>query len=292
MKLLIFGADGMIGSGLWRHFFWQTEHDVVAVTRTDRLRSRFPANASFRAEGALESLSLLDEIIANEKPDIILNCVGVTKHVDAGHDPLAVISSNSLLPHLMLVACRNHGSRLVQISTDCVYRGTRGNYRETDEPDANDLYGRSKILGEIVNASEALTIRVSTVGFELDSRRGLLEWFLAQTDNCRGFPNAFFTGLTTIELARLLDRYVFPAPEMHGLRHIAGPRISKYDLLLKFREHFRLDIDIIPDGDFAIDRSLDGNKIAAETTLISKTWDEMLWDLNDSRSREYGLGTA
>lgn len=280
MRVLITGADGMIGHAVWRYFDRLSDHETFASVRTDRHRAAFADSADrlIRA-GDLDDADNVGKLFDTARPDMVINCAGLTKHADDGDDPLKVIRANCILPHQLAIASGTRNARMIHVSTDCVYLGTKGNYGEADAPDADDLYGRSKVLGEITDQPHVLTIRTSTIGYELASQRGLLEWFLAQSGRCRGFSRAIFSGVTSLALGRILDQHVLGAPELTGLLHIAGPAIDKYSLLGLFREHFGLSIEIDRDDVFTIDRSLDASRFAALTGYVAPSWDDMLSEL-------------
>lgn len=281
MRVLIIGADGMLGYSIWRYFNAFSSHEAIASTRSDRLWSTFakaPKGGLYRS-GSLEDEGTVSALFAATSPDIIVNCSGVTKHTELGNDPVAVVRGNCLVPHLISQAAGNAGARMIQISTDCVFLGSRGNYSENDPADAEDLYGRSKWLGEIHDQGHVLTVRTSPLGFEIASRRGLLEWFLSQQGECRGFRNAFFSGLTALELAKIIDQVILPDVSISGLFHIPGPRIDKFSLLNLFSKHFNHSIEVRPFDEFVIDRSLDGKRFVERTGYRVPDWDSMLSNL-------------
>lgn len=281
MRIVVIGVDGMIGHGLWRYFNENSEHEVMGSMRSRRSITAFTVAEQNRVfiSGELEGDNSLHVLMENLEPDFLINCAGVTKHIAAGNDPLQAIASNSLLPHRIARVAALYGARMLHISTDCVYSGKRGNYSENEAADADDTYGRSKALGEIAHNPSVLTIRTSTIGYEINSSRGLLEWFLAQSNSCRGFTNAFFSGLTTHELGRVINDYIVNRPEIFGLYHVAGPRISKYELLLRMADRFNKKIDIFADDELAIDRSLDGSLFSTLVGYRSPSWDSMLVEL-------------
>ena len=278
MTIAIVGADGMIGYGLWSYFTRQTEHKVVALIRSKRDLDAFGPDWHGRVmvTGSLDEDAALDMLMANAEPDWVINCAGATMHADGGEDPLTALPANSLLPHRLHAAAVRHGARFLHLSTDCVFDGQRGDYRETDPVDAKSFYGLSKALGEVNDAPSAVTIRTSPIGFELCSRRGLLAWFLDQSGSIKGFTNAYFTGLTNLHLAETIDRHFLGRPDVHGLYHVTGPRISKYDLLKKLKRHFESAVAIEPHGELVLDRSLNGEKFAGDCGYQQPGWDEML----------------
>ena len=184
-------------------------------------------------------------------------------------------SINALLPHRLARLCEVTGARLVHMGTDCVFSGAKGMYTEADASDAKDLYGRSKYLGE-VDYPHAITLRTSIIGHELNGSRSLVGWFLAQEGSVKGFKRAIFSGLPTVEIARLIRDYVIPYPDLHGLYHVSAEPINKFDLLTLVANHYGKSIDILRDETFVIDRSLDSTRFRAVTGFHPAPWDELI----------------
>jgi dTDP-4-dehydrorhamnose reductase len=209
----------------------------------------------------------------------VINCIGLIKQM--GHlarDPLFSISLNSLLPHRISLICRAAKIRMIHISTDCVFSGKKGHYTENDPSDAEDLYGRTKFLGE-VTYPHCITLRTSIIGMELKNRLGLIEWFLAQKGTIKGFRNAIYTGFTTDEIARIIARIIIPNPDLNGLYQVSSDPISKYDLLMLAKTAFRKEIDIQPDEEFRSDRSLDSTRFREATGYQPPSWQAMLTEM-------------
>jgi dTDP-4-dehydrorhamnose reductase len=216
------------------------------------------------------------------RPDVVINAVGVVKQLQSASDPVTAITLNSLLPHRIAALCGPSGARLIHISTDCVFTGARGNYGESDVPDARDLYGRSKLLGEIVDCRRALTLRTSIIGPELAALgHGLLAWFLAQGEPVKGFRRAIFSGLPTVEVARFVQHFVLPRADLWGLYHLASAPINKFDLLGLIAQAYGHSISIAPDDALVIDRSLDGSRLQAATGFVAPAWPEMVRRMRD-----------
>jgi dTDP-4-dehydrorhamnose reductase len=265
MKILILGGSGMLG-----HKLWQT------------LSDRFETRVTFRQSAALyESLGLFDlsrslshvsaqdfdgvvRAFAAARPDVVVNCIGIVKQDAAAKDPYQSIAVNSLFPHRLAQLCAATGTRLIHISTDCVFTGRRGNYREQDVSDAEDLYGRTKFLGEL-DYEHCLTVRTSIIGRELQGSHGLIEWFLGQQGKTvRGFKRAVFSGWTTLELSRIIARIIADHGDLHGLWQVAANPINKFDLLTLVNQAYELDIEIEPDEEFVCDRGLNGERFRNE----------------------------
>jgi dTDP-4-dehydrorhamnose reductase len=272
MRVLILGAGGMLG-----HKVWQILRDRVDCRAAVRTRLPLPL---FDNEHVIDGFDAADfsgvrRLIGTVRPDVIVNCAGVVKQLAAAHDPIASITLNALFPHIVARASADYGARMIHISTDCVFAGTKGHYVESDFPDAADLYGRSKLLGEVVESE--LTIRTSIIGRELRTSNGLVEWFLANRGgSVRGFTRAVFSGVTTTTLAHTLAAVIEQHPALHGLYHVAGAPITKYDLLVMLNEALGAGVTITPDDHVVIDRSLDATRFQSATGLVPPAWQEMI----------------
>ncbi len=280
MKILILGGSGMLGHRLWINL--RQKNEVWVTVRGEH--NPFPQATEFPEEFIryrVEGL-ILDEVtraLASIKPDLIINCIGLIKQM--GHlatDPLFSISLNALLPHRVSLICRAANIRMIHISTDCVFSGKKGNYTESDPSDAEDLYGRTKFLGEMPYP-HTITLRTSIIGQELKTYLGLIEWFLAQTGSIKGFKKAIYTGFTTDELARIIQDFVIPHPELGGLHHVSSNPISKYDLLQIVKQAYQKEVNILPDQDFFCDRSLDSTRFRQATGYHPPTWPEMIAEM-------------
>jgi dTDP-4-dehydrorhamnose reductase len=206
---------------------------------------------------------------------MVINCVGLIKQLAGADDPLLAIPLNSLLPHRVARLCDMAGARLVHISTDCVFSGEKGAYQETDYTDARDLYGMSKLLGE-VHYPHSVTLRTSIIGHALEGANGLIDWFLAQQQRCRGYTRAIFSGLPTVVLARLVRDVIIPDSSLHGLYHVAADPISKYELFKQVAGIYGKTIEITPDDTLVIDRSLNAGRFQAATGYTAPGWPELV----------------
>jgi len=279
MKILILGGSGMLGHRLWINL--RKEHEVWVTVRSNS-GSDFPDVPEFPQHYVRPMVDALnfDQVIramASIQPDLVINCIGLIKQL--GHvarDPLFSISLNAMFPHRLSMVCRTSKVRLIHISTDCVFSGKKGSYLESDQSDAEDLYGRTKFLGEVAYPPHCITLRTSIIGHELKTRLGLIEWFLAQTGTIRGYTRAIFTGFTTDELSRVIMQRVIPNPDLTGLYHVSTDPISKYDLLCHARKAYKKDIEIVPDVDFMMDRSLDSTRFRQATGYQPPSWPEMI----------------
>jgi dTDP-4-dehydrorhamnose reductase len=280
MRILILGGDGMLGHQLLRHFTGR--HDVRVTLRLGReayeaYRLFDQATAYFGIDGR-QTDSLL-QVIADFRPEAVVNAIGIVKQRPESKEVIPSLEINSLLPHRLALVCRTVGARLLHLSTDCVFSGRKGNYCEADQPDAEDLYGRTKLLGE-VSEPHCITLRTSMIGPELSRKTGLLEWFLAQRGNTvKGFTKAIFSGFPTSELARIVERILMEVPKAYGVYHVAAAPISKYDLLTLIRDRLRLPITIERDSTFECDRSLDASHFHRDTGYSSPSWEAMIGDM-------------
>lgn len=215
------------------------------------------------------------------RPDVVFNAVGVVKQLPGAEDPIVGIGVNAMLPHRLAALCGTRGARLIHLSTDCVFSGSRGCYTEADPSDATDLYGRSKLLGE-VSAPHALTVRTSMIGRELSTRHGLVEWFLSQRGGrVKGFRRAVFSGFTTNELAKILAHIAETQRTLSGLWHVSADPINKYDLLNLVNDAFATKVDIAPDDSFNCDRSLDSTRFREATGYVPPAWPELIRQMRD-----------
>jgi len=287
MRILIFGGDGMLGHRLLES--WRERHEVWVTLRQDP--AAYERHADLFAENVVFDLDVrlpqrIVDAVAAVKPDAVVNAVGLVKQRPGSTEAIPSLEVNALFPHRLAQVCATAGARMIHLSTDCVFSGRKGGYAETDVPDAEDLYGRSKLLGE-VNEPHCLTLRTSMIGLELGRRGGLVEWFLAQRGRIKGFRRAIFSGLTTAELARAIEHFLVQQPELGGLWHLSSSPIAKYDLLAKLSERLgRTDLTVVPDDDLVCDRSLDSRALQRKTTFRVPSWDVMLDELaKDIRRR-------
>lgn len=280
MKILILGGDGMLGHQLLRS--WQCTHDVrVTLRRDEEAYGSYglfdDANSYYGIDVC--QMSCLQRVIDDFKPQAIVNAVGIVKQRQEAKDTIASIEINALLPHRLALLCADNGVRLVHLSTDCVFSGRKGSYAESDEPDALDLYGRSKLLGE-VHAEHCITLRTSIIGLELARKKSLIEWFLGQQGEVHGFTRAIYSGFTTLEMARIIEKLLLEQPSLHGLWQVASQPVDKFTLLSMLQErledHSR---QLVPDGSFACDRSLVGQRFSDAIGYQVPSWQTMLDEL-------------
>lgn len=288
MRVLVLGASGMIGSAMVRVLSERAEWEVFGTLRsTDTKRFFLPAVADNLLTGVdTGKPEVLVRVFARVKPEVVINCIGLTKHHKEAEDPQLALPLNALLPHRLADLCAVAGARLIHVSTDCVFAGAKGKYTESDAPDATDVYGKAKHLGE-VDYPHAITLRTSTIGHELQSQYGLLEWFLAQQGTCKGFNRAIFSGLPNTEFARVVRDVVIPRPDMHGLYHVGAEPIGKYKLLKLIAGVYGKQIDIVRDDEFKIDRSLDSGRFSRATGYKAAGWPELIQAMYASRQASH-----
>ena len=267
----------MIGSRVLRVLSEKKDWEVFGTLRVGVVRRFFPAQIAERlVDGVdVEHPDVLLKVLDDIRPNVVINCAGLTKHKPEVDDPLISIPINTLMPHRLAGLCRLVGARLIHVSTDCVFSGEKGGYTEDDFADARDVYGKSKALGEVMYP-HTITLRTSTIGHELQSKYGLLDWFLSQEAQCKGYSRAIFSGLPTVIFAQVIRDVVIPHHELSGLYHVAAKPISKYDLLNLVAKVYGKQIEIIPDSKLAIDRSLDAARFREETGYVAPEWEEMI----------------
>lgn len=278
MKVLVLGATGMLGNAVLRLLSVDPRYDVYGSVRSPASARRLPAELASRLVMGVdvENQDNLAAVLARVRPQAVINCIGLVKQLSEASDPLAAIPVNSLLPHRLARLCELVGARLVHVSTDCVFTGRRGMYLETDASDAEDLYGRSKYLGE-VDYPHAVTLRTSIIGHELgDSAHGLVGWFLAQQGTVKGFTKAVFSGLPTVELAAVMRDQVLPNPQLRGVWHVSAAPIDKFSLLQLVGSAYQRDTRIVPDDKLVIDRSLDSSRFREATAWQPADWPELV----------------
>jgi dTDP-4-dehydrorhamnose reductase len=279
-RVLILGATGMLGSTIFRSLNADHRYKTFGTIRNEAnkkyfdqsIRKNLIPNIELDAEGGVISAFL------EARPDIVINCVGIIKQLSKSKNYLESLAINSIIPHRIAKYCALTGARLVHFSTDCVFSGKVGHYREADYPDAYDLYGRSKLLGE-VDYGNAITLRTSIIGHELASSKSLLGWFLDQRIETKGFTRAVFSGLPTVEVSRILRDIVIPNIELKGLYHLSVNPISKYDLLTLVAQVYGVEIKIVPDDETVIDRSLNSDRFKNATGYITKPWQDLIKEM-------------
>lgn len=277
MRVLILGITGMLGSAMFRILSEDKNLDVYGSMRGGFLKRHFSDELSAKIVSGVdaENNDSLLKAFAITRPNIVVNCIGLVKQLADANDPLLAVPINTLLPHRLAMLCQALSARLIHISTDCVFSGSKGNYLETDFPDAYDLYGRSKLLGE-VDYPHAITLRTSIIGHELSGNRSLINWFLSQQGSVNGFTKAIYSGLPTVELATVVRDWILPRSDLHGIYHVASKPINKFDLLRLVAKVYGKDIQINPSEDLVIDRSLNADSFNKAAGYVPPEWPELV----------------
>ena len=285
-RVLVLGGTGMLGHKVLQQVRERFPHSCCTVRgrREDSgLQRIVPGIApdAIREHVDVMDWTSVEGVLSELRPDVVVNCVGIVKQREEAKAAVPSITINALLPHRLAEALAAWNGRLVHVSTDCVFSGDRGQYTEDDLPDARDLYGRSKLLGE-VTAGNAITLRTSMIGRELREHRSLLDWVLQQDGRTiKGFRRAFYSGLTTNELARVICRVIEDHSRLGGLYQVTSETITKYDLLKLIIDAYGLTTRVEPDDEFFCDRSLSGDRFRLATGYVSPSWPQLVRDLHD-----------
>ena len=286
MKVCILGANGMLGNALMYSLTSTQDYQVLGTVRNESAKQFFPPQIAKHIVAGIDAQgnASIRDFLEVKKPDVVINSIGIVKQIDNGADPIHAIEFNAMLPHQLSKICQSIGVRLIHISTDCVFSGKKGAaYLESDNPDPVDLYGRTKLLGELGGAPHELTLRTSYIGNEFETANGLLEWFLAQNGPIMGYTKAIYSGLPTVILADLIRDQVLKMPQLHGLYHVSSSPISKYNLLNLVATVFDKKIIINPDDRLTIDRSLDSTRFKDATRFVAPSWERMIEKMHQDR---------
>ena len=279
MKILVLGANGMLGNACMSYLTSNSEFEVIGTMRSESALRYFKPQMQQQIITGIDiaNESIRSELFRTQKPDVVINCIGIVKQAKDGNDSEKLMKLNADLPHQLARECSEYGVRMLQISTDCVFSGLKGApYLLKDKPDPVDLYGKSKYLGEIVAEANVLTLRTSYIGNELQGSNGLLEWFLAQDGQCQGFTRAIYSGMPTVILVSVIENVLLNFPRLSGLYQVASNPISKYNLLMLIAQVFQKSIHVVPNDSVVIDRSLDGSIFQEATGFVAPSWEEMV----------------
>ncbi len=276
------------GTGMLRHKMFQTLRErfagVVCTVREGLATLPCERIDLFQGHDVIAGLDgsdfrAVETRLALLRPEFIINCVGIIKQRTSAFCAIPSITINSLLPHMLAKMAERWGGRVIHFSTDCVFSGKKGNYVEEDCSDAEDLYGKSKFLGEVACAN-AVTLRTSIIGRELKEHRSLLDWFLAQNHKAvRGFRQVIYSGVTTNHLALLAASLIESFPDLNGLYQVASEPISKYSLLGLLRDAYKMDIQIEPYDQEVSDRSLNCGKLIGAIGYKCPSWQLLVQNL-------------
>jgi dTDP-4-dehydrorhamnose reductase len=278
MNILILGATGMLGHAVFHTLLKEKSLQVFGTIRSDVSKTLLAPSlrSQLISDIDVENENCLAEVFQLIKPDVVINCIGIIKQLSDAKDVLKTIPINTLLPHRLALLAKTYNARLILISTDCVFSGNKGDYLETDFPDCDDLYGRSKLLGEITDNENILTIRTSIIGHELRGGHSLVNWFLSQNQPVQGYSNAIFSGLPTNILADIILECIIKWPKLHGLYHVSANPINKYDLLSLIAKVYKKDIKINKSDTLKIDRSLNHTKFEQDTGYRPLEWGDLI----------------
>lgn len=277
MKVLIFGGNGMLGHKLVQA--WQNKFDVYTTIRKSFAELKylqiFERNKTFD-NVEVENFASIEKIIDEVQPNVIVNAIGIIKQLPTSKNIVKTLEVNSIFPHKLAEICQAKNIRFITISTDCVFNGNKGNYTEEDISNAEDVYGKSKNLGEVIGEN-CLTIRTSIIGREIGTSHSLVDWFLSNDGKTvKGFTKAIYSGFPTIVLADILANLIENYPNLSGLYQISSNPIDKFSLLQIIREAYNANILIEKDTNFEIDRSLNCDKFKNATNFSPKSWEEMI----------------
>ena len=282
MRVLVLGATGLLGSAVFHVLSEKIDWQVFGTLRTEESKKLFDPRLYLNLVVGINVLDQVDlvKVFEQTKPDVVINCISLAKPLLSSGDPLDIIPIYALLPHRLAHLCLLTGARLVHISTDGVFSGSKGQYTEDDIPDARDLYGLSKLMGEVI-IPHAIMLRTSMLGPDLQGANGLLAWFLLQERTCECFNRSIFSGLPTVVLAKIIRDYVIPKPELFGVYHVAAQPISKFDLLKLVAEIYGKTIELIPVDQPVCDRSLNPARFNAATGYKAPEWPELIRIMHD-----------
>jgi dTDP-4-dehydrorhamnose reductase len=283
MKILVLGGEGMLGHKMYQILLARYPDTVCTVSRSlsEPFYKRVALFRQGRVVGNVDAMELqrLGNFLRDLKPVFIINCIGIVKQREEAKAAIPSITLNALLPHMLGEIACEWGGRVIHFSTDCVFSGRRGGYTEDDLSDAEDLYGRSKFLGEVATEN-ALTLRTSIIGRELTHFKSLLEWFLGQKGRTiQGFKKVVYSGVTTNYLAKLIEDLIADHPKLSGLFQVTSPPISKYDLLCMLRDAYQLTVEIVPNEQEVSDRSMKGEKFLRATGYSLPDWSDLVAQL-------------
>ncbi|MBB1507801.1 SDR family oxidoreductase [Pseudoalteromonas sp. SG41-1] len=288
MKILILGATGMLGYSLFSNLSEHAHLSVFGTVRSIDGKEQFFSNMQQQLIACIDAYDIgsLQHAIETLMPDVVINCVGLIKQHGISKQHIDAIKINALLPHELANICDQVNAKLIHFSTDCVFTGNEGLYTENSLPDARDLYGKSKCLGE-VSYGKHLTLRTSIIGHELTSAVSLVDWFLSQGESTKGFSKAVFSGLPTCYIATLLAEYILPNPDVTGLLHLSVDPIDKYTLLKLIAEQYQKQITIAESQELVIDRSLNSDKFRQLTQFSPPAWSKLVEYMHSDYVKRY-----
>ena len=274
------GISGMLGHVLFDQISASEDFDVFGTLKNEKKALTASCSRIIYNVNAF-SINSLNDVVNAEKPNVVINCIGIIKQLKESSDSITSIAINALFPHQLAKICERAGARLIHVSTDCVFSGLKGNYNENDISDATDLYGRTKYLGELHQYEHCVTLRTSIIGHEKSTNYGLVEWFLSQKEPIKGFKKAIYTGFPTIELARIIIQYVLPNQNLRGVYQVSSNPISKFELLKLIAQEYGKQIKIDPEETFLCDRSLNSSRFNEATGYQAPSWPELVRSMHN-----------
>lgn len=270
-RIIIFGASGMLGHVLYSEL--KKNHEVIGTVRNEKWHPELHVGYE------ISNLKKIEKLIGDYRPDFVINCIGIIKQLKQSKDKILSLEVNSLWPHKLAEISDRYKAKMIHFSTDCVFSGAKGNYLESDLADARDTYGLSKYMGE-VDYPHSLTLRTSIIGHELNSSVSLIDWFLSQENDCKGFTHAIYSGLPTIVVARFLENVIFKK-FISGVYHFSSEPISKFDLLKLVANEYGKKISINASDELKIDRSLKSNHLRQELNWLPASWPSMIQQMHE-----------
>lgn len=276
-RILVLGASGMLGNSVLRFLSQNKNFNVYGTVRNENKKAILPKNLQDKIFSNVDVLidKSLEILFNNANPDVVINCIGITKQQEKSDNALISIPINSLLPHKLYFLSNEYKARFIHISTDCVFSGEKGMYVESDQSDASDLYGKTKYLGEVCYKN-SITLRTSIIGHELESKKSLVDWFLSQKGIVKGFNKAIFSGLPTVEISRIIQDFVLPNKNLDGIYHLSAEPINKFDLLKLIAETYKKEIQITKDSSISINRALDSTIFRNLTGFKPLSWPNLI----------------
>jgi len=269
MRILILGITGMIGNILFKEFSKNKNFITLGTSRNKKIKNSF----EYRLD--INNIDSVEVVLKILQPDIVINTIGIIKQLNV--DKKEFIRVNTIFPYILSKLAEKYNFKIIQLSTDCVFSGLKGNYIEEDISDAMDIYGKTKYLGEL--DSPHLTIRTSVIGHELNSNYELVDWFLSQKEKVKGYSKAIFSGITTVELYKVILKLI--EKDLSGLYHVSSTPINKYTLLNLIAKVYDKKIIIDKDKNFICDRSLNSDKLKSKINYIFPSWEEMIIELKN-----------
>ena len=289
MKILILGADGMLGHKLFQLLGMDYPETFGTISGKSSIYP-YSGISFFHTDKVIPEVNMLDfgqieHIINQLNPDYIINCLRVATHGDETAPPLQTITVNSLLPHQLAEVAKKNGARMIHFSSDCVFNGKQGMYTEEDPPNATHIYGQTRLLGEVF-ADNVLVLRGSVIGRELIQHSSLLDWFLRQQGSeINGFTHAIYSGLSSVETVRVVQMIISIKPSLTGLYHIASKPINKYNLLKLAQKNFGIKVTIHKQNKYFVNRSLAAEKIKYALGYVAPSWSSMMKELAEENEQ-------